>query len=116
MQTQSIGGSFYFLTFIDDFRRKIWVYFLKHESNTFEKFREFKSMAEKQSGKYIKLLKSYRGGEYDSKEFASYCRKNGIKRQFTTRYTPQQNGVAERKNSKILENVQKYVEGQEFVK
>ena len=38
MQTQSIGGSFYFLTFINDFSRKDWVYFFKHESETFEKF------------------------------------------------------------------------------
>jgi transposase InsO family protein len=102
MQTQSIGGRFYFLTFIDDFSRKSWVYFLKHKSETFEKFREFKSMTEKQSGKYIKVLRSDRGGEYDSKEFTTYCRQHGIKRQFTTRYTPQQNGVAERKNQTIM--------------
>jgi hypothetical protein len=67
MKTQSIGGSFYFLTFIDDFSRKAWVYFLKHKSETFEKFREFKSLTEKQSGKYIKVLRSDRGGEYDFK-------------------------------------------------
>jgi hypothetical protein len=42
MQTKSIGGSFYFLTFIDDFSRKIWIYFLKHELKTFAKFKEFK--------------------------------------------------------------------------
>jgi hypothetical protein len=42
MQTQSIGGSFYFLTFIDDFSRKIWIYFLKNKSDTFSKFKEFK--------------------------------------------------------------------------
>jgi hypothetical protein len=42
MQTESIGGSFYFLTFIDDFSRKIWIYFLRHKSKTFAKFNEFK--------------------------------------------------------------------------
>ena len=41
MQTESIGGSFYFLMFIDDFSRKIWIYFLKHKSETFAKFKEF---------------------------------------------------------------------------
>jgi hypothetical protein len=67
MQTDSIGGSFYFLTFIDDFSRKIWIYFLRHKSETFEKFKEFKAEAEKQSGKYIKALRLDGGGEYDSR-------------------------------------------------
>jgi hypothetical protein len=47
MQTKSIGDSFYFLTFIDDFSRKIWIYFLIHKSETFAKFKEFKAEAEK---------------------------------------------------------------------
>jgi hypothetical protein len=56
IQIESIGGRFYFLTFIDDFNRKIWIYFLRHKSETFAKFKEFKAKAEKQSGKYIKAL------------------------------------------------------------
>jgi transposase InsO family protein len=66
MQTKSIGGRFYFLTFIDDFSRKIWIYFLRHKSETFAKFKEFKDEAEKQSGKYVKVLRSDGGGEYSS--------------------------------------------------
>jgi hypothetical protein len=54
MQTDSIGGSFYFLMFIDDFSRKIWIYFLR---NKFETFAKFKAEDEKQSGKYIKALR-----------------------------------------------------------
>lgn len=42
MQTQSIGGSYYFLTFIDDFSRKTWVYFLCQKSETFDKFKELR--------------------------------------------------------------------------
>jgi hypothetical protein len=71
MQTKSIGGRFYFLTFIDDFSRKIWIYFLIHKSENFAKFKEFKAGAEKQSGKYVKILRSDGGGEYCSKEFAN---------------------------------------------
>jgi hypothetical protein len=67
MQTNSIGGSFYFLTFIDDFSRKIWIYFLRHKSKTFTKFKEFKSEDEKYSAKYVKFLRSDGGGEYCSK-------------------------------------------------
>jgi len=72
-------------------------------SETFEKFREFKYLTEKQSGKYIKVLRSDRGGDYDSKEFATHCRKHGMKRHFTKRYTPHQNGVDERKNQTIMD-------------
>jgi transposase InsO family protein len=98
METESIGGSFYFLMFIDDFSRKIWMNFLKHKSETFAKFKEFKSEDEKQSGKYIKSLRLDGGGEYSSKEFANLCKSQAIIMQTTSRYTPQWNGVAERKN------------------
>ena len=79
MQIQSIGGSFYFLTFIDDFSRKVWVYFLKHKSDTFTYFKEFKAEAEKQSGKFVKILRSDGEGEYDSREFVDFCKQHGIK-------------------------------------
>ena len=102
MQNQSIGGSFYFLTFIDDFSKKVWVYFLKHKSYTFTYFKEFKVEAEKQSGKFVKVLRSDGGGEYDSREFVDFCKQHGIKKQKITRYSPQQNGVAERKNRTIM--------------
>jgi len=102
MQEKSVAGSLYFLTFIDDFSRKIWVYFIKYKSETFSKFKEFKAEAEKQSGKFIKVLRSDKGGEYESNEFIDFCKQHGIKKQTTTSYTPQQNGVAERKNQTIM--------------
>jgi hypothetical protein len=89
MQTESIGGSFYVLTFIDDYSRMTWVYFIRSKSETFSRFKEFKAMKEKQSGHYVKVLKSDGGGEYDSKSFTQYCKEQGIRRQFTCRYTPQ---------------------------
>ena len=59
-------------------------------------------MIEKQSGRYITILKSNRGGEYESDKFVEYCREQGISRQFTSRYTPKKNGVVERKNQTIM--------------
>ena len=82
------------LTFIDDFTRKTWVYFLKNKSEVFEKFCNFKALVENQSGLHIKVLRTDRGGEDISKYFLRFCRENGIQKKFTTRYTPQQNGVA----------------------
>ncbi|WOG95118.1 hypothetical protein DCAR_0314420 [Daucus carota subsp. sativus] len=99
----SLGGNRYYLTFIDDFSRKSWVYIIKEKSEALDKFKEFKALAEKQSGHYLKVLRSDRGGEYTSNLFRSFCRAHGINHQLTTAYTPQQNGVAERKNRTILD-------------
>ena len=49
----------------------------------------------------IKCLISYNGGEFTSKLFQQYCDENGIKIQFSTAWTPQQNGVAKRKNRTV---------------
>ena len=53
MQTPSLNGSVYFMTFIDDFSRKTWLYLLKHKSESFEVFKRFKFMVENESGRTI---------------------------------------------------------------
>jgi Integrase core domain len=65
----SHGGNNYFITFIDDYSRKTWVYFLKEKSAAFEVFKSFKNLVENESGYKIKTLRSNRGGEYTSKRF-----------------------------------------------
>ncbi|KAG8486393.1 hypothetical protein CXB51_019730 [Gossypium anomalum] len=107
----SLGGNKYYATFIDDFSRKSWIYLLKTKSEAFDKFIEFKAMVEKQSGHFIKILRTDRGGEYTSKLFESFCKKHEIIHQLTTVYTPQQNGVAERKNRTILDMARNMVKG-----
>jgi hypothetical protein len=67
IETPSLSYAVYFITFIDDFSRKSWVYFLKHKSETFAKFQEFKSFGEKESGKSIKILRSDNEGEFIKK-------------------------------------------------
>ncbi|CAJ2639360.1 unnamed protein product [Trifolium pratense] len=103
IKPRSLGKSNYFLLFIDDFSRKTWVYFLKEKSEVFENFKKFKALVEKESGLVIKAIRSDRGGEFTSNEFLKYCEDNGIRRQLTVPRSPQQNGVAERKNRTILE-------------
>ena len=90
------------ITFIDDYSRKTWIYFLKNKSEVFGKFKEFKALIENHSKKRIKTLRSNNGGEYTSKEFEAFCKEAGIKRELTTPYNPQQNGVAERNNRNIM--------------
>jgi hypothetical protein len=89
MQTYSLTGDVYFMNFINDFSKKTWVYLLKKKSEAFDIFKRFKVMVEKESGKYIEVLRSNRGGKYMLTNFMEFCHFHGIKRQFTTRYTPQ---------------------------
>jgi transposase InsO family protein len=103
MQVTTGGGNRYFLTFIDDYTRMCWVFFLTHKSSVFSVFKRFKAMVELQSGFQIKKLRSDRGGEYTSAEFSKFCEDMGLERQLTVAYSPQQNGVAERKNRTIVE-------------
>jgi transposase InsO family protein len=90
MQAPSIGGRYYLLTFIEYYIKKTWFYFLTHKNEVFDYFHRFKSLVEKKSRHYIKTLRTYRGGEYIANEFIRFCKDNGIHKQFSTRYTPQQ--------------------------
>lgn len=106
----------YFITFIDDYSRKTWIYFLSEKSSTFETFKKFKVLVEKESGSSLCCLRTDRGGEFTSSEFVEFCSVNGIKRQLTAAYTPQQNGVAERKNRTIMNMVRSMLSVKEIPK
>lgn len=95
----------YFICFIDDYTRKAWVEFLNVKSDAFSAFKLFKSHVEKETGHDIKCLRTDRGGEFNSNEFNKFCKENGIRRHLTAAYTPQQNGVAERKNRTVMNMV-----------
>ncbi|CAH9062481.1 unnamed protein product [Cuscuta epithymum] len=104
-EVESIGGSRYFLTFIDDASRKVWVYFLITKDQVFECFKTFHVLVERETGKKLKCLRSDNGGEYTSKAFDAYCREYGIRHEKSVPRTPQHNGVAERMNRTIMERV-----------
>ncbi|MCO5562965.1 hypothetical protein L7F22_016601 [Adiantum nelumboides] len=103
MRTPSVGNSLYFVTFIDDFSRFCWVYPLKAKSDVFAIFQHYVSMVENETGCKVKTLRTDRGGEYMSGAFKDFLEKKGIKHQCTMPYTPQQNGVTERKNRSLME-------------
>ena len=98
-----MAGNVYFLIFIDDYSQETWVYLLIQKYKEFSVFKIFKAMVEKEIGKHIKILRLDRGGEYMLTNFIDFCHLHGIKRQFTARYTPHQNGIAERKNWTIMD-------------
>ncbi|CAH1440299.1 unnamed protein product [Lactuca virosa] len=95
----------FYVTFTDDYSRYGYIYLIKHKSETFEKFKEFKQEVENQLGRKIKMLRSDRGGEYLSLEFHEYLKECGIVSQLTPPRTPQLNGVAARRNRTLLDMV-----------
>lgn len=96
------GGNYYFLTFIDELARHMWIYIIKRKSEVLTQFKRFKLHVEKQSECNIKIMRTDSGGEYTSMEFARLCNDEGIKHEIIAQYTPKHNGMAERKNTSIL--------------
>ncbi|KAJ0546766.1 putative RNA-directed DNA polymerase [Helianthus annuus] len=99
----SIKGMRYMVSFIDDYSRYCWVYFMKTKAEVFEKFKLFEAEAERETGHKVGCLRSDNGGEYLSYEFDNYLKQRRIRRQLTCPNTPQQNGVSERKNRHLGE-------------
>nr|GEX40742.1 retrotransposon protein, putative, Ty1-copia subclass [Tanacetum cinerariifolium] len=100
-------GASYFVTFTDEFSRYGYVYLLKHKHEVFETFKVFQKEVENQLGKTIKSLRFVRGGEYMSQEFLDHLKDHGIIAYRTPPYTPQHNGVSERRNRTLLDMVKK---------
>ena len=109
MQTQSIGGSKYFVTFIDDFTRCCKVYFMKSKAEVLEKFKEFERIYSNECGARIKAIRTDNGGEYVSQAFKDYLAAKGIRHEKTAPYSPQQNGVAERRNRTLVESARSMI-------
>ncbi|KAK2446029.1 hypothetical protein QL285_016886 [Trifolium repens] len=110
-EVKSIGGNIYFLTFIDDYTRHVWLHLIEKKSEVFTKFKKFKALVEKQSSCSVKKLRIDGGGEYTSLEFAKLCEEEGIVHEVTAPYTPQHNRVAERKNMSIMNMARSMLKG-----
>ena len=74
---------------IDDFSRKLWIYFMREKSEVFTKFKIWRAEVEKEQGRSVKCLRSDNSGEYTSREFQDYCKECGIRRYFSVKGTPQ---------------------------
>ena len=93
MSSSSLSKYAYYVSFIDEFSRKTWIYFLKNKDEVFSKFKEFKALIENHTEKKIKTFRSDNGGEFKTNEFKDLCKDLGIKRELTTPYNPQENGL-----------------------
>jgi hypothetical protein len=103
VRVNSLAGSRYFVTFIDDKSTWCEVYFMKKKSEVTEKFKEYKCLVEKKTERKIKTIRSDNGTEYTSHYLKDFLKQEGIRHELTVEYTPQQNGVAERKNRSLVE-------------
>jgi len=97
----SLGGSRYYITFIDGSSQKLWLYFLKSKSEMFETFKKWKAIIETEMGLKLKWFRLDNGGEYEDEGFKQFCSANGIRMEKTIPGTPQQNSMAEWMNKTL---------------
>ena len=105
MNEKSLGDAEYFLTFIANKTRYVWVYCLQRKDQAFKKFCEWKAMVERSTGQKLKAIRTDNGGEFTSSEFEAHLQSEGVKHEFTIPKNPEQNGVAERMNRTLVETV-----------
>lgn len=96
-------GYHYFLTMVDDYSRSTWTQLLRCKSNALQTIKAFVSLIENQFQTKLKDIRSDNGLEFTSSEAVQFFQTKGIIHQKTCPYTPQQNGVVERKHKYLLE-------------
>jgi transposase InsO family protein len=95
---KSLGGNLYCLVIVDDYSRYTWTFFLHDKSEVATCFKKFAKRAQNKFKVKIKKIRSDNGKEFDNTNIEAYCDEIGIKHEVSSTYTPQQNGVVERKN------------------
>ena len=99
----SIGGNKYGLVIVDDYSRFTWVFFLFDKCQVRDKVKTFVRRAQKKFGLPIKKMRSDNVTEFKNTQVEEFLDEEGIKHEFSTPYTPQQNGVVERKNRTLID-------------
>jgi transposase InsO family protein len=99
----SIGGSKYGLVIVDDFSRFTWVFFLQDKSETQGTLKRFLWRAQNEFELKVKKIRSDNGSKFKNLQVEEYLEEEGVKHEFSTPYTPQQNGVVERKNRTLID-------------
>jgi transposase InsO family protein len=99
----SIGGSKYGLVIVDDFSCFTWVFFLQDKSETHGTLKRFLRRAQNEFELKVKKIRSYNGSEFKNLQVEEYLEEEGVKHEFSAPYTPQQNGVVERKNRTLID-------------
>jgi transposase InsO family protein len=96
------SGNRYFLLLVDDYSRYMWIALLPSKDAAAAAIKNIQAAAERKSGKKLLALRTDRGGEFAATDFTNYCAQLGVRRELTAPYTPQQNGVVERRNQSVV--------------
>jgi transposase InsO family protein len=99
----SIGGNKYGLVIVDDYSRFTWVFFLQDKSEIQEVLKKFLRRAQNEFDDKVKKITSDNDTEFKNTQVEEFLDEEGIKHEFSAPYTPQQNGVVERKNQTLIE-------------
>jgi transposase InsO family protein len=99
----SIGGNKYELVIVDDYSHFTWVFFVYDMSEVQGKVKTFIRRAQREFGLPIKKVQSDNGSEFHNTNIEEFPDVEGIKFEFSAPYTPQQNGMVERKNRILID-------------
>ncbi|WVZ75883.1 hypothetical protein U9M48_023904 [Paspalum notatum var. saurae] len=99
----SVSGKWYVLVVVDDFSRFSWVFFMESKDEAFAFVRDLVLRLRNESHKAMRAIRSDNGGEFRNSRFENFCSDLGLEHQFSSPYTPPQNGVVERKNRTLVE-------------
>jgi hypothetical protein len=95
-------GNQYFLLLVDDYSHYMWVSLLASKDQAAAEIKKIQAAVERKSGNLLCALKTNRGGEFTAAQFKEYCDELGVFRKLTAPYSPQQNGVVERRNQSVM--------------
>jgi hypothetical protein len=96
------AGNVYFLLLVDDMSRFMWLTLLRSKADAPAAIMTFQARVERETGKQLKVLRTDNGGEFTSVEFGEYCAGKCVQRHHSAPYSPQQNGVVERRNQTVV--------------
>jgi transposase InsO family protein len=96
------SGNRFFLLLVDDYSRYMWLTLLRSKDEAATAIKHIQAAAERKSGNQLGALRTDRGGEFTTAHFKDYCTELGVHRELTAPYTPQQNGVVERRNQSVV--------------
>nr|GEV21415.1 ribonuclease H-like domain-containing protein [Tanacetum cinerariifolium] len=113
---RSINHEKYILVIVDEYSRYTWVYFLMKKSQAPETIMSFIKRVENQNDIKVKQLRTNNGTKFRNSTLFNFCDKKGISQKFSSPYTPEQNGVAERKNKTLIEATRTMLSGSGFSK
>jgi hypothetical protein len=99
-----VGGKWYVLVVVDDYSRYAWVFFLEEKRETFGFVRYLVlRLRNERHEDVMRAIRSDNGSEFRNSHFETFCHDLGLEHQFSSPYTPPQNGVVERKNRTLCE-------------